>query len=296
MTQKVIVTVAPTGGMASKKQNPNLPTQPHEIADVVERCYNEGASVCALHARRPDDQATCDPAVYGQMNNLIRERCDIIINNSTGGGVDGDMTRPIRPGLDEIIYEQRIKGLDAPHCEMATFDCHTIMAQFHGRNLMMLTPSDLCTDMAERFKARGIKPEWEVFSLAHLLQDTTRLIEAGYDKPPYFINMVLGADKGFQGGMPYSHDVLASMVRLLPPQSIWCVSGIGPAQLPATVQAMLLGGHARVGLEDNNYYARGQLATNLSLTERTVRIMKDLGHEPMSPNEAREFLGLAKLS
>jgi len=292
MTQKVIVTVAPTGGMASKKQNPNLPTQPHEIADVVERCYNEGASVCALHARRPDDQATCDPAVYGQMNNLIRERCDIIINNSTGGGVDGDMTRPIRPGLDEIIYEQRIKGLDAPHCEMATFDCHTIMAQFHGRNLMMLTPSDLCTDMAERFKAKGIKPEWEVFSLAHLLQDTTRLIEAGYDKPPYFINMVLNT-LGFQGGYPYSPRIVQSFIDHLPKQSVFCVSAIGPAQLPATTLAVLMGGHIRVGLEDNNYYARGELATNEQLVARAVRIIRELGAEPATAAEAREMLGLA---
>src|ERR1700676_2451412 len=112
-TQKVIVTVAPTGGVGSKQQNPNLPTQPHEIAESVYRSYNEGASICALHVRRPDDQATCDPAIYGNANRLVGEKCDIIINNSTGGGVDGDMTREIRPGLEEIIFEERLKGFEA---------------------------------------------------------------------------------------------------------------------------------------------------------------------------------------
>ena len=131
----------------------------------------------------------------------------------------------------------------------------------------------------------GVRP-------AHILQDVTRLIEKGYDKPPYYINMVLGADRGFQGAMPYSHDILAAMVKLLPPQSIFCVSGIGPAQLPATTQAILLGGHVRVGLEDNNYYSRGELATNEKLVARTVRIIRELNLEPASPAEAREMLGL----
>jgi len=291
ITPKVILTVAPTGGMAKKAQNPNLPTQPEEIAESVYRSYNEGASIVAVHARRPDDQATCSPEVYGRINNLIRERCDIVINNSTGGGVDGDMTRTLRPGLEEIMFEQRIRGCEAPHCEMVTFDCHTIMAQFQGRNLIMITESDRCTEMAELFKKRGVKPEWEVFSLAHIMQDTTRLIEAGFDKPPYYINMVLNAN-GFQGGYAYSPKILQLMVDYLPRNSIFNVSAIGTGQLPATVNALLLGGHVRVGLEDNNYYARGQLATNEQLVARMARIIRELGAEPATAAEAREMLGL----
>jgi uncharacterized protein (DUF849 family) len=131
-----------------------------------------------------------------------------------------------------------------------------------------------------------------VFAPNHILQDVTRLIQKGYDKPPYYINIVLGADKGFQGAMPYSHEVLNVMIAALPPQSIFCVSAIGPAQLPATTQAMLLGGHVRVGLEDNNYYRRGELATNEQLVARTARIASELGLEIASPAEARELLGL----
>jgi uncharacterized protein (DUF849 family) len=96
--------------------------------------------------------------------------------------------------------------------------------------------------------------------------------------------------------MPYSHDVLTAMIGMLPPQSIFCVSGIGPAQLPATTQAILLGGHVRVGLEDNNYYERGKLATNEMLVERTVRIIHELNMEHASPAEARDMLGLAPLA
>ena len=121
MARKVIVTIAPTGGMAKKSQNPHLPTQPEEIAESVYRCYNAGASVVAVHARRPDDQATCNPQIYADINRRIRERCDIVINNSTGGGIDGDLLIERPDGLFEIDFEERIKGLDAG-AEMATFD------------------------------------------------------------------------------------------------------------------------------------------------------------------------------
>jgi 3-keto-5-aminohexanoate cleavage enzyme len=289
---KVIVTIAPTGGMAKKSQNPHLPTQPDEIAADVEKCWKAGAAIAALHVRRPDDEATCNPAIYRAVNEKIRARSSIIINNSTGGGSDGDMLIPRDDGRFEANFAERLKGLDA-EAEMATFDGMTVCATHGGYETIVTTTPSMCEELAQKFKERGIKPEWEVFNPAHIIQDVCRLIEKGYDKPPYYINMVLGAEKGFQGGMPYSHDVLASMIRLLPPQSIFCVSAIGPAQLPATTQAMLLGGHIRVGLEDNNYYARGQLATNLELVERSVRIMSELGHQPATAPEAREMLGLA---
>jgi uncharacterized protein (DUF849 family) len=288
---KVIVTVAPTGGMASKAQNPNLPTQPDEIAESVHRSWKEGAAIAALHARRPDDEATCNAEIYRRINGLIRERCDIVINNSTGGGSNGDMLVSRPDGLFESSFEERLKGCDAG-AEMATFDGMTFADVHGGREILVVTTPSRCEALARRMQERGIKPEWEVFGPQHILQDVTRLIEKGYDRPPYYINMVLGADKGFQGAMPYSHDILAAMIRMLPPRSIFCVSGIGPAQLPATTQAILLGGHVRVGLEDNNYYARGQLATNEQLVARTVRIIRELGHEPASPGEAREMLGL----
>ena len=111
-----------------------------------------------MHTRRPDDEATCDPKIYSEINRLIREKCDIVLNNSTGGGSNGDMTRRLRGDLHEIIFEERLKGADDPLCEMVTFDCHTIMAQFGGRDFLMVTPSYKCTEMAKYFQKRGVKP------------------------------------------------------------------------------------------------------------------------------------------
>lgn len=295
MSNRRMVTIAPTGGMSMKTANPALPTQPQEIADDVYACYKAGASIVAVHARRPDDQATCNPDIYSDINARIRAKCDIIINNSTGGGNSGDMLIERPDGLWESNFEERLRGCDGIGAEMCTFDGVTVVDTVSEKEVVVITTPSRCETLVKRMVDRGIKPEWEVFSPEHILQDVTRLIEKGYDKPPYYINMVLGGDKGFQGAMPYSPEVLDFMVKCLPPQSIWCVSGIGPAQLPASMQALLLGGHVRVGLEDNHYYARGQKATNLMLTERLVRIMNEMGIEPTSAAESREILGLKPL-
>ncbi|MGE4334438.1 MAG: 3-keto-5-aminohexanoate cleavage protein [Pigmentiphaga sp.] len=295
-TPKVIVTVAPTGGMASKRQSPHLPTQPAEIAADVLRCYEAGASVAALHARRAsDDEATCDPAVYGEMNRLIRERCDIVLNNSTGGGINGDMVHQLNNGMWEIDFEQRLKGMEAPGAEMCTLDAQTICASFGSREILVPTSPSRIRILAERMRERGIKPEWEVFSLEDIVQDVARSIAEGLDKPPYFINIVLGVN-AFQGALPYTPRILQTMVDHLPRDAIFNVSAIGQAQLPATTQGMLMGGHVRVGLEDNLYYAQGELATNVQLVERMVRIIRELGAEPATPTEAREMMGLAPLA
>jgi len=292
--RKVIVTIAPTGGMATKEQNPNIPTQPEEIADDVYRCYDAGASIVAVHARRPDDEATCDPAIYGRINELIRDKCDIIINNSTGGGINGDMIKLGENGYPEIAWEERLKGIEAG-AEMCTLDPTTIIASFEGREILMNTSPTRCRELATAMQAKGIKPEWEVFSPTHLLQDVMTLLNDGLDEAPHFINFVLGAGRGFQGAMPYTPKILQSMVDLMPDNAVFNVSAIGPAQLKAALQSLLLGGHVRVGLEDNLYYDRGILANNVQLVERIVRIIRELDMEPASPAEAREIIGLPAL-
>ena len=290
-SNKVIVTIAPTGGMAMPQQSPHLPTQPVEIARDVYDCYNAGASVVAVHARRPDGGATCDPAIYRDINERIRAKCDIVLNNSTGGGVHGDMIGQSANGSWEILWEERVKGMEAG-AEMCTLDATTLIASFDGKELLMNTSPSRSRELAVAMRQRGIKPEWEVFSPTHILQDVTTLIQAGLDEPPYFINLVLGVHKGFQNAMPYSPRVLQMMVDTLPKDSIFCVSGIGPAQLPAAMSSLLLGGHVRVGLEDNLYYRQGELATNVQLTERVVRLVREMGFEPATPAEARQIMGL----
>lgn len=292
---KVIVTVAPTGGMASKKQSPHLPTQPDEIAADVYDCYNAGASVVALHARRAaDDEATCDPAVYRRMNELIRAKCDIVLNNSTGGGVNGDMVHQLNNGLWEINFEQRLKGMEAPGAEMCTLDAQTICASVGKKEILVPTTPSRIRQLATMMKERGIKPEWEVFSLEDIVQDVSRAIAEGLDEPPYFINIVLGVN-AFQGALPYTPKILQIMVDHLPRDCVFNVSAIGTAQLPATIHSVLLGGHVRVGLEDNLYYSHGKLATNVQLVERMVRIVREMGFEPATPTEARRIMGLRQL-
>ena len=291
---KVIVTVAPTGGMANKKMNRNLPTQPQEIADDTYRCYNAGASVVAVHARRPDDEATCDPAVYSHINRLIRDKCDIILNNSTGGGINGDMVRELDNGLWEIQWEERLKGMQGDGVEMCTLDAQTVIASFGGKEILVATPPSRIRQIAEMMKARGIKPEWEVFGLADIVQDVQRAINEGLDEAPHFINIVMGAN-AFQGALPYTPRLLQTMVDHLPRNTVFNVSAIGAVQLPAAMNSLLLGGHVRVGLEDNLYYRQGELATNVQLVERLVRMVREMGYEPATPAEAREIIGLRPL-
>jgi uncharacterized protein (DUF849 family) len=292
--RKVILTIAPTGGMAHKSQNPHLPTQPAEIADDVVRCWNAGASVVAIHARRPDDGATCDPDVYRDINARIRARSDIVINNSTGGGVHGDMVKPLAGDRWEILWEERLKGMEAG-AEMCTLDATTLNLSFEGKEILMDTSIARGRELAAGMKARGIKPEWEVFSPTHILQDTTTLIGEGLDDAPHFVNIVMNVHRNFQNAMPYSPRFLQMMVDTLPRNSIFCVSGIGPSQLEANVASLLLGGHARVGLEDNLYLRQGELATNIQLTERIVRIIRELDMEPATPAEARAMMGLPRV-
>ncbi|CAL8476927.1 3-keto-5-aminohexanoate cleavage protein [Caballeronia sp. S22] len=289
---KVIVTVAPTGGMASKRQNPNLPTQPDEIANDVHRCFNAGASVVAVHARRADDEATCDPAIYTSINRKIRDKCDIVLNNSTGGGIDGDMVHQVGASeYWEIRWEERLKGMEGEGVEMCTLDAQSVFASFGGKEIMVATMPSRIRQLAGMLKERGIKPEWEVFGLADIVQDVSRMIAEGLDEAPHFVNIVLGVN-AFQGALPYTPRLLQTMVDHLPKNSVFNVSAIGAAQLPAAMNSLLLGGHVRVGLEDNLYYSHGELATNVKLVERLVRLVREMGFEPATPTEAREIMGL----
>jgi len=292
--RKVILTIAPTGGMADKGVTPHLPTQPQEIADDVVRCWEAGASIVAVHARRPDDGATCNAEIYGEINQLISSRCDIVINNSTGGGISGDMVSEFAPGRKEIAFEERIKGTLAG-AEMCTFDPH--MQNMHRGDLELLldTSWSRCIALGQAMKDRGIKPEWEIMSLSDL-NWVNELIAMGFDRPPYYINIVLGTHKLMSGATAYTPKNLQRFVEDLPEDSLFCVSGIGPAQLPSSVHSLILGGQARVGLEDNVYYSRGRLATNVELVERMVRILHELNLEPATPAEARDMLGLPQLA
>jgi uncharacterized protein (DUF849 family) len=176
---------------------------------------------------------------------------------------------------------------------MCTLDAQTVCASFGGKEILVPTTPKRTRQLAEMMKERGIKPEWEVFSLENILQDVSLSIAAGLDEPPYFINIVLGTDKAFQGSMPYTPKLLQLIVEHLPEYCVFNVSAIGPAQLPATTHALLLGGHVRVGLEDNFYLEEGKMAkSNGELVGKAAALCRDLGREVASVSQARAQLGL----
>ncbi len=290
-TDKVIVTVAPTGGFLTPEDHPFVPTQPPDIADDVARCSSAGASVAALHARRIDDQATCDASVYQQINSLVRQRCDVVINNSTGGGVNGDMVRKRDDGSLVVDWEARLQGLDGG-ADICTLDPITAYVATPDGEVLMDTPPSRSAELATAMMRRGIKPEWEAFSPTHLVQDIAQLTTAGLDQPPYVVNLVFGLHHTFQNALPYTPDLLQHMVALLPSDAEFCVSISGSDQLRGLTHALLLGGHVRVGIEDNAYLATDRPATNVALVEQIVEIIENLGLQPATTAEAREMLGL----
>jgi 3-keto-5-aminohexanoate cleavage enzyme len=286
-----MITVAPTGGSLTRAQHPNLPTQPAAIAADVARCHELGASIAALHARRADDAATCDAAIYRHVNGLIRERCDIVINNSTGGGVSGGMVVPVADGTFEVDWEQRLEGLDGG-ADMCTLDAMTFFAIDGDREVLMKTPPSRGRQLAERMHARAIKPEWEAFSPTHLLQDVAWLIDAGFDDPPHLVNLVFGLDRVFQGALPYSPALLRTMVELLPDDSLFSVSLVGAFDPVALADVLVLGGHIRVGLEDTPFDQDGRPARNAELVRRAATLVEQLGMQVAGSQETRRMLGL----
>ena len=198
-------------------------------------------------------------------------------------------------GLWEIMWEERLRGMEGDGVEMCTLDAQTVIASFEGKEILVATPPSRIRQIALMMKERGIKPEWEVFGLADIVQDVQRALNEGLDEAPHFINIVIGAN-AFQGALPYTPRLLQTMVDHLPKQTVFNVSAIGAAQLPAAMNSLLLGGHVRVGLEDNLYLAKGKLApSNAALVEKAGDIIRILGDEVATPSDAREIIGLKPL-
>jgi len=274
---KVIITVAQTGALVSKSMNPNLPEQPVEIAESAYTCYQEGAAICHIHARDKEGKTTGSKEVFQQIHDQIREKCNIIIQDSTGGGPN-------------LTVEQRIECLYAKP-EMASLNMGSLMrvsGQFAG------TPFSNMRENIETYVTRmrelGVKPEMEVYSHA-MFSEVENLIHKGLVEKPYYTNLVLGMK--YQGALEATPRYLKSLIDFLPEGVIFNVTAVGAAQLPLTTMGMILGGCIRVGMEDNIYYRKNELAkSNAQLVARAVRIARELNKEPATPEEARRILGL----
>src|SRR5271157_583279 len=274
---KVIITVAQTGAITTRSMTPHLHEQPDEIIASSYDCYNEGAAIVHIHARDKNGENTSDPVIFGRIKQGIREKCNLIIQFSTGGG----------PSLTQ---EQRIECLKASP-EMASLNMGTMMrvsGKYKG------VPWSNMPDEIEwyvgRMRELGVKPEMEVYDLA-MFKDVNAVIKKGLVEKPYCINIVLGM--AYQGTCEATPKILTTLIDFLPDDAIFNCTAVGTAQLRLTTMAMILGGCVRVGLEDNIYYRKGELATNAQLVARTVRIARELGKEPATPDEARKILGLS---
>ncbi|MBO9520640.1 MAG: 3-keto-5-aminohexanoate cleavage protein [Nocardioidaceae bacterium] len=289
MTRKVILTVAPTGGFLTKAQTPHVPTQPAEIVADVVRCHGAGASMVALHARRPDDQATCDPAVYRAINEGIRERCDIVLGNSTGGGFDGDLAMPGTGSHRESRVEERSRGCEGG-AEVCSVNAMTVLGQTSGPPVLMSTTREESRALVAKMAGLGVKPEWEAFSPTHLTQDIAALTA---ELPgPHWVSLCFGLDTVFQGAVGFDVRTLQFMVDQLPPNALFGVTGQGPVQVSALAAAIVLGGHVRVGIEDSRWDAHGELRPNAWFVAWAVRLIEALGCAVATPAEARALLGL----
>jgi len=269
-TEPVVITVAPTGAEVTREQTPYLPVTPEEIAAEVVAAAHEGASVVHIHAREPDGRPTTDPDILRRIADLIRDRTDIVINMSTGAEVG-------------MSHEQRIRVLDA-RPEVATLN----MGSMNFGNLVFDNPPGLIRALAERMAAEGIRPELEIYDVGMAATAGVLLDEGLLEDPPLY-NFVMGVP----GGIPASAGNLLTLLANRPRPGQWSVTGIGRHQLPLTTLAAALGGHMRVGFEDNIYYRRGELATsNAQLVARARRIAEELGRPVATPAEARAILGV----
>lgn len=273
---KVIITVAQTGALVNKGMNPHVPEQPDEIIASAEECFNEGAAIVHIHGRDKKGENTSDPAVFQEIRDGIRKKCNLIIQFSTGGG-------------PELTQEQRLECLNA-RPEMASLNMGSMMrvsGKYAGISWSNM-PEEI-EWYVSRMRDLGVKPEMEVYNLA-MFRDVNAVIEKGLVDRPYYINLVLGMK--YQGACEATPKVLSTLYDFLPDDAFFNCTAVGPAQLPITTLAMIMGGCVRVGLEDNIFYRKGELATNAQLVARTVRIARELGKEPATPDEAREILGL----
>jgi 3-keto-5-aminohexanoate cleavage enzyme len=272
--QKLIITAALTGAEVTRQQHPGLPISPEEIAQAAYECAQAGASIVHVHARNPDGSSTQDAAAYQAIITAIQARCNVIVQVSTGGAVG-------------MTAQERLAPVTLKP-EMATLSMGTVN---FGGDVFMNHPTDM-QEFARAMQSHGVKPELEIFD-SGMLATANRWIDKGLLVGPQHFDFVLG----ISGGMAGKPDALMYLVSQLKSGSTWTVAGIGAAQLQLGTLAIVLGGHVRVGFEDNLFYRKGELASsNAQLVARMARICTELNRPVATPDEARTLLGLAPLT
>ncbi len=270
--EKLVITAAITGAELDKAKCPALPITPAEQAQAAKECVEAGASVIHLHVRDDAGKPSQDLGHFKRTVDAIRAACkpNPIMQFSTGGAVGEKM-------------EKRIAPLTLKP-DMASFNIGTMN---FGEDIFVNTFAEMRA-LGEAFKSTGVMPEFEIYDAGHL-DNLRKLIKEKVVSAPFHCQFVLGVPGALSGEV----SSLVYLVDHLPAEAFWGVAGVGRFQLPLAAHAIAMGGHVRVGLEDNVYYSKGVLAkSNAELVARVVRLAKELGREVATPDEARKILGL----
>ncbi|WP_186567381.1 3-keto-5-aminohexanoate cleavage protein [Lawsonibacter celer] len=276
LKNKRVITAAITGSWPTREDNPNLSITPAEIAEDVYQCWKAGAAIAHIHVRNDDGTPSTDFSKYQETIDRIRAHrdCDICLNITSSGSVDfGD--------------EERIRPLQALLPELASFDAGTL--NWQHRTVFMNPPAFL-EKLGLALQMCSIKPEIEIFD-AGMVYNAIHYIKTGILKSPCHFQIVLGA----AGGMPCTVENLVFLKNILPEGSTWAACGIGRGHLPMMMATIAMGGHLRVGMEDNVMWLKGVKAdSNAQFVTRAKQLLEINGLEAATPEEAREIYGLTR--
>ncbi|RKH13247.1 3-keto-5-aminohexanoate cleavage protein [Corallococcus sp. CA053C] len=293
LNDKVIVTCALDGVLTKREQCPYIPYSPVELAEEARRAYEAGAAVVHIHARDPETgEQSWSKDIYRQIRDEVRKRSPIIVNFSTGGfnmGVEGDDEKRSRL---EYVHEV---GPEMAALNMGSMNYAKYSEKRKGFVFDFVFPNPFSDILmaAEAMKRGGSKPELECFDVGHI-HNAQPLLAMGALKPPLQYSFVMGV----LGGVAPTAENLAHMARQVGPTDTWEVIGISRVQWPLLMAALVLGGNVRVGLEDNFYLdtqGKEMAKGNGPLVEKAVRMARDAGREPMTPDEARRALSIPQV-
>lgn len=295
MNFDIFITCAVTGSGETAEKHPGLPITPEQIADAAIEAAAAGAAIAHIHVRDPETgKGSRDPALYRAVVERIKASgVDVILNLTAGMGGDlvfgpGETPLPLDPaGTDMVGPLERLVHVAELLPEICTLDCGTM--NFSAGDYVMTNTPGMLRAMAARVQELGVRPELEVFDTGHLVF-VKQLIREGLLDDPVMIQLCMG----IAYGAPDDPLTTMAMVRQLPPDCVFSGFSIGRRQMPYVAMAALAGGNVRVGLEDNLYLGRGELATNGALVSRARRILEGMGARILGPGEVREKLRLEK--
>jgi len=294
MNQDVFITCAVTGSGSSQDRSPHVPRSPQQIADSAIAAARAGAAVVHCHVRDPETGVPSrDPKLYRELTDLIRaSEVDVVLNLTAGMGGDmvfggAETPLPLVDGTDMIGASERVIHIDECRPEICTLDCGTM--NFAEADYVMTNTPGMLAAMGRMMTSYGVKPEIEAFDTGHLWL-AKQLVADGVLDSPALVQLCMGVP----WGAPDDLNTFMAMVNNVPSDWNWSAFSIGRNEMAYVAAAVLAGGNVRVGLEDNLWLSKGELATNEALVARARVIIEAMGARIMGPAEVREKLGLTK--